>query len=67
MSLRSTAVRDILQPQNCGYTLVYFVQDGIRYEHIAAPDRVLVTGEDVTTIQAEISDAQTKIIRLNII
>lgn len=66
VSLRSATVRDILQPQDCDYTLVISGQDGSRYDRITAIDRVLVAGEDTAKILASIADPDTQIITLTI-
>jgi fructuronate reductase len=66
VSLRSSSVRDILQPQDGDFTLVISGQDGTRYERITVLNGVLVAGEDTTLILAAIADAATQIISLTI-
>jgi fructuronate reductase len=66
VSLRSSSVRDILQPQDGDYTLVISGQDGTRYEKITVLDGVLVAGEDTAEILAAIANADTQIISLTI-
>ena len=66
VSLRSRAVRDLLVPQECDYTLMISNRDQSRCERITAIDDVLVAGQDDDQIVDTIADPDTRIISFTI-
>ena len=64
VSLRSSAIRDQLKPQNFAYTLVTKDSDGVISDWIDVHDNVLVAQEDNAQIIDRIADPETTTITL---
>ena len=66
VSLRSTSVRDALEPQGCAYTSVALTRDGANHQVIEVINDVLVAPEDPTTVLAAMADPAIKIVSMTI-